>query len=130
MGANQIARMGPCLRAVYEGISGPDDAPTSCCTLDAINSSNTRVWIQAMPGTVNMAYPFTDEPLELLRSRGVRSPPDLYLVEWVAEEYATFGFNDVSARDHASFIDHLFVKILGCDDESYSLTTAIESLER
>lgn len=130
MGANQIAKMEPCLLAVYEGISSPDDPPTSCCTLDAINFSDTTVWIQAIPGTVNMAYPFTDEPLELMRSRGVRSPPDLYLVEWVAKEYATFGFTDVSARDHASFIDQLFVKILGCNDESYSLKTSIESLER
>ena len=130
MGADQIVKMGPCLGAVYEGISSPDDPPTSCCTLEATTSSNTTVWIQAMPGTVNMAYPFTDEPLELMRSRGVRSPPDLYLVEWVAEEYATFGFNDVSARDHASFIDQLFVKLLGCDDQTYSLKTSIELLER
>ena len=129
MGANQIAEMEPGLRKVYEGISGPDDPPTSSCTLEATTSSNTTVWIQAMPGTVNMAYPFTDEPLELMRSRGVRFPPDLYLVEWAAGEYATFGFSDIAARDHATFLDQLFVKVLGCDDAGYSLKTSIESLD-
>ena len=82
-----------------------------------------------LPGNVNMAYPFSEEPLELLRQRGVRSPPDLYLVEWVAGEYAAFGFSDVLARDHASFVDQLFVKILGCDDTSYSFKTTMESVD-
>ena len=92
MGANQIAKMALSLRAVYEGISGADDAPTSCCTLETTTPSGSEVWIQAMPGTVNMAYPFDEEPLELMSREGVRSPPGLYLVEWAAGEYATLGF--------------------------------------
>ena len=129
MGAHQIAEMEPSLREVYKGVSRPDDPPTSCCTLEALTLSGSEVWIQVMPGTVNMAYPFTEEPLELLRRRGVRSPQDIYLVEWAAGEYATFGFGDIPARDHAFFVDQLFVKILGCDDASYKLKTSIESLE-
>ena len=89
----------------------------------------SELWLQVMPGTVNMAYPFTEEPLELLRRRGVRGPAGLYLVEWVAGEYATFGFGDVSPRDHAFFVDQLFVKVLGCDDASYTVKTTIELLE-
>jgi hypothetical protein len=128
MGANQIAEMEPSVSEVYKGVSGPDDPPTSCCTLEAMTLSGSQVWIQVMPGTVNMACPFTEEPLELLRRRSVRSPSDIYLVEWAAGEYATFGFGDISARDHAFFVDQLFVKVLGCDDTSYTLKTSIEPL--
>jgi len=129
MGANQIARMGPSLGEVYKGISGSDDPPTSCCTLETTTLSGSEVWIQVMPGTVNMVYPFAEEPLELLRRQGVRSPPDIYLVEWAAGEYATFGFGDIPPRDHAFFVDQLFVKVLGCDDASYVLRMSIEPLE-
>jgi hypothetical protein len=129
MGANQIAEMEPSLSEVYKGISSPDDPPTSCCTLEAATLSGSQLWIQVMPGTVNMAYPFIDEPLELLRRQGVRSPSDIYLVEWVAGEYATFGFSDISPRDHAFFVDQLFVKVLGCDDASYELRKSIEQME-
>ncbi len=129
MGADQIAEMSRSIAKVYEGVTTAGDAPTSFCTLEATTSSGTQVWIQALPGNVNMAYPFTEEPERLLPLRGVRSPPDLYLVEWVAGEYATFGFGDIPARDHAAFVDQLFVKMLGCDDGTYRLKTTIESIE-
>ena len=130
MGADQIAQMAQSIAKVYEAVTSPDDAPTSLCTLESTTSSGLQVWIQVLPGNVNMAYPFTEEPLELLRQRGVRSPPDLYLVEWAAGEYAAFGFSDSPARDHASFVDQLFVKILGCDDVNYSVRTIIESISK
>jgi hypothetical protein len=129
LSTTQIAAMEPSISEVYKGISGPDDPPTSCCTLEAMTLLGSQVWIQAMPGTVNMVYPFTEEPFDLLHRRGVRSPSDIYLVEWSAGEYATFGFGDTSARDHAFFLDQLFVKVLGCDDASYQLKTSIEPLE-
>jgi hypothetical protein len=129
MGAHQIAGMEPSISEVYKGVSGPDDPPTAVCTLEATTLSGSSVWIQVMPGNVNMSYPFADEPLELLRARGVRSPSDLYLVEWAAGEYATFGFGDIPARDHAFFVDQLFVKVLGCDDAGYELKASIEPLE-
>ena len=128
MGARQIAEMEPGLSEIYKGVSGPDDSPTALCTLESATPSGAAVWIQALPGNVNMAYPLTDEPLELLRRRGVRGPSDIYLVEWAAGEYAAFGFGDTSPRDHASFVDQLFVKVLGCDDEGYELKVSIEPL--
>jgi hypothetical protein len=97
--------------------------------LEAVNLSGSEVWIQAMAGTVNMAYPFTEGPLELLRRLGVRGPADIYLVEWAAGEYATFGFGNILPRDHATFVDQLFVKVLGCDDASYKPKALIEPLE-
>ena len=129
MGARQIAEMEPGLNEVYKGISGPDDPPTACCTIESATLSGAAVWIQALPGNVNMGYPFTEEPLGLLRRQGVRGPSDMYLVEWAAGEYATFGFDNTPARDHAFFVDQLFVKVLGCDDEGYRLKVSIEPLE-
>ena len=129
MGADQIAQMARSIAKVYEGVTKPEDAPTLLCTLASTTSSGSQVWIQVLPGNVNMVFPSSEEPLDLLRQRGVRSPPDLYLVEWVAGEYASFGFSDMPARDHASLVDQLFVKILGCDDGTYSLTTTMESVD-
>ena len=129
MGARQIAEMGPGLSEVYKGISGPDDPPTACCTFESATQSGSAVWIQALPGNVNMFYPFAEEPLGLLHGRGVRSPSDIYLVEWAAGEYAAFGFGNIPARDHAFFVDQLFVKVLGCDDEGYTLKVSVEPLE-
>ena len=128
MGARQIAEMEPGLSEVYKGVSGPEDPPAACCTLESVALSGAAVWIQALPGNVNMGYPFADEPLELLRRRGVRGPSDIYLVEWAAGEYATLGFGDIPARDHAFFADQLFVKVLGCDDEGYKLKVSVEPL--
>ena len=128
MGADQIAQMARSIAKVYEGVTTPDDAPALLCTLESTTPSGSQVWIQVLPGNVNMVYPFTEGPLELLRQTGVRSPPDLYLVEWMAGEYTAFGFSDLPARDHATFVDQLFVKILGCDDDSYILKATIESL--
>ena len=128
MGTGQIAQMARSIAKLYQAVTKPDDAPALLCTLESTTSSGSAVWIQVLPGNVNMSYPFTEEPLELLHQRGVRSPPDLYLVEWVAGEYAAFGFSDVTARDHASFVDQLFVKVLGCDDASYSVGAITESI--
>ena len=128
MGAHQIAGIEPCIAEAYKGVSGPEDAPTACCTVEATTPAGAAVWIQAMPGNVNMSYPFAEEPLGLLRGRGVRCPPDLYLVEWAAGEYATFGFGDLSPRDHAFFVDQLFVKLLGCDDAGYKPKASVEPL--
>ena len=129
MGADQIVEMVRSIAKVYEGVTTPDDAPTLLCTLESTTSSGSQVWIQVLPGNANMAYPFAEEPLELLRQREVRNPQDLYLVEWVAGEYAAFGFGDMPARDHASFVDQLFVKVLGCDVGSYNFTTTMESID-
>lgn len=129
MSTTQISAMEPSINEVYKEISSPDDPPTLCCTLETITLLGSQVWIQAMPGTVNMAYPFTEEPFDVLQRQGVRSPSDIYLVDWAAGEYATFGFGDIAARDHAFFVDQLFVKVLGCDDAGYQLKISIEPLE-
>jgi hypothetical protein len=129
MGNKQIDEIEPSVAKVYKGIKSSDDPPTACCTLESITPSGSEVWIQVMPGTVNMGYPFDSDPLEMLRNQCVDTPSDLYLVEWSANEYATFGFKNIAAIDHAALVDQLFVRVLGCDDEQYALNVSIEPLD-
>jgi hypothetical protein len=129
MSTVQIFAMEPSIARVHEGISGPDDAPKMACTFEATSVDDRNVWIQAMPGTVNMQYPHTDDPEQYFPAKGVRAPEDLYFVEWKAGEYATFGFDSLDARDFASFVDQLFVKVLSCDDDTYEPRASFESLE-
>ena len=128
MGARRIVELSRSIAKVYEAVTTAGDSPMQLCTFESTTSTGAQVWIQVLPGNVNMVYPFSHDPIELIRQRGVRSPSDLYLVEWVAGEYASLGFSDIPARDHASFVDQLFVKILGCDDETYGLKITIESI--
>ena len=129
MGDTQVAAMEPAVAGVYEGITKPDDPPASCCTIESQSASGSKVWIQVMPGTVNMGYPFETEPLETLRNQCVDTPPGMYLTEWNANEYATFGFENVAPHDHAVFVDQLFVRVLGCDDATYTLEISVEALD-
>jgi hypothetical protein len=129
MGARQVAQMQTLFGEIYAGISGPDDPPPACCTLESANAAGSAVWVQALAGTVNMGYPFAEEPLGLLGRRGVRCPPDTYLVEWAANEYATLGFGHITPRDHAFLVDQIFVRVLACDDAGYELSSSIEPLE-
>jgi hypothetical protein len=129
MGAKQVAEIEPSVGEVYAGISSPDDPPTLSCTIESKTPAGSEVWIQVMPDTVNMGYPFTADPLEVLRTQCVDNPPGTYLVEWNSGEYATFGFDTIAPKDHASFVDQLFVRVLGCDDASYETRISIEPLE-
>ncbi len=129
MGENQVAAMEPSVAEVYKGVVSSDDPPTHCCTLESTSASGTKTWIQVMPGTVNMGYPFAADPLEMLRNQCVDTPSDLYLAEWDANVYATFNFANISPRDHAHLVDQLFVRVLGCDDAGYDVTISVEELE-
>ena len=129
MGANQIATIERNLNEICKDSHDGNEPPLACCTFETTSAQGAPVWIQAMPGTVNMSYGLSADPTELLRNQGVRGPADLYIVDWEAGEYATFGFEGVSTRDQAFFVDQLFVKVLGCDDETYQLTAKTESLD-
>lgn len=129
MSDKQIAEMEPSVAEVYEGIKSSDDPPTKCCTVESTTSSGADVWIQVMPGTINMSYPFGGDPLELLRNQCVDTPSDLYLVEWNANEYATVGFKNIAPKEHAALVDQLFVRVLGCDDAAYEVKISVEQLD-
>ena len=58
-----------------------------------------------------------------------RHASGLYLIDWNANEFAQFGFDNVSPHDHACLTDELFAGVLGCDEAAYELDTAIEEME-
>jgi hypothetical protein len=128
MGRRQIETIERGVREAYRGVAGPDDEPKFSCTLESRSAAGGEVWVQVIPGTVNMAYPFDDDPLDRLGACGVDAPPALDLIEWDAGSYAAFDVGGVPARDQALFVDRLFVLVLGCDDE-YELATSVEVLD-
>lgn len=129
MGAGQMEAIERGIADAYKGISDPLDPPGVCCTFETRNTADEEVWIQVIAGSVNMMYPFDDEPFERLRTTGVRRPQNLDMIDWVANSYATFDVDDVSVRDQAFLVDQLFTKVLGCDDGSYEVAASFEDLE-
>jgi hypothetical protein len=109
--------------------SGPEVVPTKCCTLLTQDALGAKTWIQILPGTVNMTYPFADDPLERLRIASVRTPFGTELLEWEASSFATFTMTTVLEADIAYFVDQLFVEVLGCDDAGYEVQAMIEMLD-
>lgn len=107
---------------------GPDGSPAACGMIEALAATGEHVWIQVLAGTVNMLYPFEDDPLERLRRVGVRSPLGLELIETSAREFATFSVPDSTSRFVAFFVDRLFVLVLGCEDEAYDPRGSVEAL--
>jgi hypothetical protein len=106
-----------------------DAEPTHCCTLEAKNTIGGPVWIQVLAGSVNMHYPFANDPLERIRSCGIRMPVGLELLEWEASSFATFSVASISAGELAFFVDQLFTQVLGCDDAAYEPRAVIEELD-
>jgi hypothetical protein len=117
--------------AVEAGACGDngDAEPTHCCTLQAENTLGATVWIQVLAGSVNMLYPFTNDPVQRLRGCGIRMPIGLELLEWQASSFATFSVTRMSADDLAFFVDQLFIQVLDCDDAAYEPRAAIEQLD-
>jgi len=119
-------------RAAIEVSACPDDGdaePTHCCTLEAENTLGAPVWIQVLAGSVNMEYPFANDPVERLRACGLEIPKRLELLEWEASSFATFSITDISVDELAFLVDQLFTQVLGCDDAAYKPRAAIEALD-
>ena|SRR5215813_3545809 len=119
-------------RSAIEAGACPSDGdaePTHCCTLEAENTLGAPVWIQLLAGSVNMHYPFADDPVERLRVCGMRMPVGLELLEWTASSFATFSITSTSADEMAFFVDQLFTQVLGCDDAAYEPRAVIEALQ-
>lgn len=107
------------IRAAIARIFSDENEGGLCCTLKTVNSSGQDVSIQVMQDSINIApYPFTEEPLVALESNGVIAElddPELEVVEWDANAYATVGIGEMDQDDVAVLVDLVFVKLLTCD---------------
>jgi hypothetical protein len=129
MGARQVEIIERGIESANLQITALEDSPKLCANFDSQNSVGDDVWIQVFAGTVNTMYPFSDEPLQRVRSIGVKVPAGVELIEWEANGFATFGVEGVAARDQAAFVDLLFVRLLACVEGVYEIVTTIEDLE-
>lgn len=107
----------------------PNAEPTHCCTIVSQDAAGSQVWIQALTGSVNMMYPFEQEPLEKLRVSSVRSPLGMELIEWQPTAFATFAVSTVTVGELAFFLEQLFTRVLGCDEADYETQIMIETLD-
>lgn len=85
-------------------------------------------WVEVILGTVNFAYPYTDEPLERLLRQGIKPLPKLTLSEWQPELFATFLYeSSAPSRDVAKFVDCILGEILGGGSD-YEVDVGIERM--
>ncbi|HLG46144.1 MAG TPA: hypothetical protein VKY24_07885 [Reyranella sp.] len=108
-----------------------DDAEGLCCTIEATNAQGESVTIQVMQDSLNISpYPSTDEPLSQLAACGAIEgfEAELEVVDWNPGVYATLGIDGLDTEQVAQLIDQVFVQLLGCDEENYTITATTEDL--
>jgi len=123
MSADPIAAMVPLIREVLSAASDPAASSEMCATFEV--TSNTAAWAQVTPGSLNIAYPFADAPLERLAPI-LDALPDVQLVAFEASKYATFSFDSVAPVVLARVIDDILVLIFALDD--YSVDGQLERI--
>ena len=103
-----------------------------CCTIETINADGQDVAIQVLQDSINIApYPFSEDPLSRMERDGVMielGEHELELVDWDTNIYAQIGTAALDARKVAELVDLTFVKLLACDDASYSIWVSTEDL--
>lgn len=114
MSANQIAEISPGLR---EAIAGGDNL---CATFVIAGDENR--WIQFVGGTVNAAYPHTQDPAPLIMALG-----DAVIESFEPGQYVTVRLQVVDVYSIARWIDRYFEQVLAADND-YSVDVTLESL--
>ncbi|MFI5298406.1 MAG: hypothetical protein ACHREM_09930 [Polyangiales bacterium] len=113
MGADQIAEMRPIITEVLEGARRGE---AWCGTFEV--SGDSARWLQVTATELNVAYPSTQPPPELLAQVAHAGARSLTLREWKPRTFATFDVaSDSSAAQLGQIADALFQTVLGCDDE-------------
>lgn len=129
MGTRQYATIERAVSAACKKVGADGTAPALCATLAARSAAGAEVWVQVMAGTVNLAYPFADDPVARLRQANAFATLEPSLIGWEANAYATFDTGGIAARDIAFCVDRIFTKVLGCDDATYEPQATMEDLD-
>jgi hypothetical protein len=118
MSADQIAKMSPMVREVFES---PSDE--MCATFEIVG--NPDLWAQVMKGTINAAYPFEIAPeshlLEVLACL-----PGSAVTDWEARKFVTVSFESINPKDVAKAVDRFFEKF--SDVADYAVDCRVEDL--
>ncbi|MGF1578710.1 MAG: DUF2185 domain-containing protein [Gemmataceae bacterium] len=90
-----------------------------CITIQAKDDANR--WIQLKWDCVNAAYPFSDEPLGQIGKLGVMLAPDMGLLEWEPNKFATFEHSGQQIGSIAQFVLAYLQNVLDADPQNRDL---------
>lgn len=89
-----------------------------CITIEL--KTNPNRWVQFTRATVNLAYPFSEEPAVKLGQLGLHIPPALELLDWKPQTYATFKNLEEDAPELGRFVAGYLQRAFGTEDhEAY-----------
>lgn len=124
MGADQVAVIRPLIAELEV-----DDGGAEYCAKFEVPGVETG-WAEVVRDAVNVSYPYADEPVERLISKGVVMPNGATLQEWRPGVFATFELEpNVPSRTVAKFVDSLLGMVLGFGDD-YELDASVVRLKQ
>jgi hypothetical protein len=97
-------------------------------------AGSSEAWVEhAFGGSINAAYPHSEEPMAFLAARGLSFPAELHveLDGWKPEVYATFetwSLEEGNLRQTAEFMDRLFAAIHNLDGDYGTLDVEFREL--
>jgi len=128
MAERQEQEIGEAIAPVFSD----DNEGGLCCTLETVNSQGQDVAIQVMQDAINISpYPFQEDPTSRLQASGILeqfAEAGIEVIEWNSERFATVGIDGLEVDDVADLVDQVFVKLLACDDGSYTVNATTEDL--
>jgi hypothetical protein len=121
VGADQVAAIRP---LIVELAEAPSASPGAEFCARFTVPEQPGAWAEVVAGTVNFAYPFTDDPIARLGRLGL-ALPGLGVREWEPGLFATIGFGlSATPREVARFVDGLLAGLHGLADD-YPIDTEI-----
>jgi hypothetical protein len=112
MGSDQIATIRPII-AELEDASGNGSGQIYCAAFDV--PGRDAAWVEVVAGEVNVAYPFTDDPMQRLDELALGHTFAIELSEWQPGTFAAFTYDPAATtRELARFVDSLFERLLLC----------------
>lgn len=124
MGADQIAAIRPAIAELESAASNSEGEFIARFEVPG----RDKIWTEVILGTVNVGYPYADDPLKRLRRHRITPLPKLKLSDWQSELFATFGYDPTaSSRDVAKFVDRVIGEMLGAGTD-YEVDVTIERI--
>ena len=124
MGADQIAAIRP---AIAELEAAARNSAGEFVARFEIPGSHP-LWVEVVLGTVNVAYPWVDDPRERLLRQGISPLPKMTLTEWQPKLFATFLYElGTPSREVARFVDRVLGEMLG-GAADYEVDVAIDRI--
>jgi len=112
VGQHQQAEIAQRIAEVYQRST----AGVDWC-LEMFAGPGENMWIQVVPTNVNTAWPLQTEPLATVDQLEIPRLAGLDLIDFQPGLFATYLFDETNFQAIAEFVDQLFLKVLGCDDD-------------